>query len=1410
MSTTTHHHGDSTSPPLRVLLLEDNPRDAKLTVRLLEGGGFRMQSEVTDSLECFGKCLEKADYDVIVSDFNLRNWTALDALETLKRSGKDIPLIVVTGSLGDEAAAECIKQGAADFVLKDRPARLPTAIQRALDEKRHRTENQRDFETISRLATIVESSDDAIIGKSLDGVITSWNKGAEKLYGYPTAEVLGQPISIVAPSDRAEEMGKILASLRSGTLIERFETVRVRKDGSRIDVSLGIFPLRDTSGRITGAASIARDITEHKRAEESLRESAKRARIVAESVTDVIYEWDLKDKIEWHGDVDSLMGYPAGGFPRTMGAWAATLHPEDLERVRLAIQSQLKGEAAYNIEYRIAGKDGGWRWWSARGTVLRNDQGHAQHWVGAVTDITERKQAQEEVIQSRQMLKSVLDTIPERVFWKDRNIVYLGCNQAFALDAGLKDPAEIIGKTDYELAWKATAESYRTDDKLVMEQETPRLNYEEIQNRPDASLIWLRTSKLPLRDREGKVIGMIGTYEDITEHKRREEALRESEERFRATFENAGIGIALVDMQGRSFKSNPMLVQMLGYSKEELSRMTFPEYTHPDDREVEWQLFSELAAGKYEKYEIEKRFLKKDGGVVWGLVTVSLIKGRDGRPVCAVGMVLDVTERKRAEVKFQEQRNFIEAVLDSAQSAIIACDAHGSLTLFNQATRDIFGLPSESIPSEDWSQYYNLYHADGKTLMKKEDVPLFRALQGEKLSNVEVMVVPKRSEPRVLVTSGQPIIDAKGRNLGAVVVFHDITERKHAEGTLRVSEIRYRRLFEAAHDGILILDADSGEITDVNPFLTNLLGFSHAELLGKKLWEIGPLRDVFLSKAEFLELQTKGYVRYENLPLQTKAGKRVAVEFVSNVYLAGDQKVIQCNIRDITEQKQREAERTRLMTAIEQAAESVVVTDAEGIIEYVNPAFSIMTGYSREEALGKNPRFLKSGKQDAAFYASLWATILAGQVWRGEMINRRKDGGLYTGKMSITPVYNEHRKMTHIVAMKEDITARKLLEDQFRQAQKMEAVGRLAAGVAHDFNNLLTIIIGYSDLMLDQFGADNPMRAYTTAIKGAGEKAAGLTRQLLAFSRQQVLAPQVLDLNTLIANMTKMLKRLIGEDIDLVFNAGPSPAMVKADPGLIEQVLMNLAVNSRDAMPQGGKLTINTSPVQIDEAYNATHFTIPVGSYVMLAVSDTGCGMDKDTQAHIFEPFFTTKEVGKGTGLGLATVFGIVKQSGGSIWVYSEPGAGTTFKIYLPSVTGALRAAQENTVPAGGSETVLLVEDDASLRELARMVLVARGGYKVLESIGGKEARLFAGEYKGPIHLLLTDVVMPGMGGRELSEELATLRPEMKVLYMSGYTDDTVVRHGVLEEGMAFLQKPFTAESLLRKVRDVLDTRPHA
>ena len=388
-----------------------------------------------------------------------------------------------------------------------------------------------------------------------------------------------------------------------------------------------------------------------------------------------------------------------------------------------------------------------------------------------------------------------------------------------------------------------------------------------------------------------------------------------------------------------------------------------------------------------------------------------------------------------------------------------------------------------------------------------------------------------------------------------------------------------------------------------------------------------------------------------------------------------------------------------------------------------------------------------------------------------------------------------------------DITERKQLEQQFHQAQKMEAVGRLAGGVAHDFNNLLTAILGSADLVLDSLTPTIPERGEIEEIRKAALRAADLTRQLLAFSRQQVIAPTALNPNDVVTNMEKLLRRLLGEDVELRTVLTPEPGTVKADPSQLEQIVVNLAVNARDAMPEGGKLTIETQNVELDEAYTRGHLSAQPGSYVMLAVSDTGIGMDAATQARIFEPFFTTKEKGKGTGLGLATVYGIVKQSDGWIWVYSEPGHGTTFKIYLPRITEAAAPAAPSPVPpvsVRGSETVLLVEDDEMIRNLVQKVLKANG-YTVLVAASGHDALRLAGQHQGRIHLVMTDVVMPGINGREVAERLAAARAGIKVLYLSGYTDDAIVHHGVLEPGIAFLQKPFTPAVLARKVREVLE-----
>jgi PAS domain S-box-containing protein len=515
-------------------------------------------------------------------------------------------------------------------------------------------------------------------------------------------------------------------------------------------------------------------------------------------------------------------------------------------------------------------------------------------------------------------------------------------------------------------------------------------------------------------------------------------------------------------------------------------------------------------------------------------------------------------------------------------------------------------------------------------------------------------------------------------------------------------------------------------------------------------------------------------------------------------------------LQQTTDRKRAEAE--RLTVAIDQVAEMVVLTDAAGAIEYVNPAFESGTGYSRKEVLGKNPRLLKSGEHDAAFYQALWRTLGSGRTWRGRMRNRRKDGAIYTEEATISPVRSTAGAITGYLAFKRDITRDLGLEAQLRQAQKMESIGRLAGGVAHDFNNLLTVILSYVGLVLDEVPAGHPLREDILEIRRAGERAAALTGQLLALSRRQVLQPVRIDLNRLLEDMRKMLRRTIGEDIDLVQRPADTLGVVVADRSQLEQVIVNLVINARDAMPGGGKIIIETKDVDLEAGLAVQSQDVKPGPYVMLAVSDTGAGMDAQTRARVFEPFFTTKGTGKGTGLGLSTVYGIVTQSGGYISVYSEPGQGTSFKIYLPRVQGPSVDAGPTDTPPGTrarSETILVVEDEEALRRVIVKTLEA-AGYPVLEASRGAAALEAQGRHPGPIHLVLTDVVMPQMNGRMLVDELVKHRPAVKVLYMSGYTDDAVVHHGVLERGTQFLSKPFTATDLLRKVREVLERRPSA
>ena len=613
-------------------------------------------------------------------------------------------------------------------------------------------------------------------------------------------------------------------------------------------------------------------------------------------------------------------------------------------------------------------------------------------------------------------------------------------------------------------------------------------------------------------------------------------------------------------------------------------------------------------------------------------------------------------------------------------------------------------------------------------------------------------------------------------------------------------------IVESSGDAIIGQKLD-GTILSWNKGAETMYGYTEEEAKGRNISLIVP-EDRTDEKTEIHARVKKG----EPVPpfetvRKRKDGTLMDVSIKVSPILDSSTQVTGVSViaRDISDLKQAEKARARLALAVEHTAESVVITETDGTITYVNPAFEEITGYRREEVMGQNPRLLKSGRQGPEVYQAMWATLERGQAWTGTLINKRKDGSLYEAEAVISPVRDETGQLINYVAVERDVTHERHLEEQLRQAQKMEAIGQLAGGIAHDFNNLLTIITGYGQLLLEDLEPDDPRRLKMIEINKAANRAVVLTRQLLAFGRRQVLVSEVLDLNDVLSNMEKMLHRLISEDIELVIVQGESLGRARTDRGQIEQVIMNLALNARDAMPGGGRLTIETSNVELAGEHALIHPDVMPGSYVTLTVSDNGCGISREAQSRIFEPFFTTKEKGKGTGLGLSTVYGIVRQSEGYVFVSSEPGQGAAFRIYLP------RVKEQSDVPfppekgdgasPRGSETILLVEDEEAVRLLVKNILEGLG-YKILVATCGDEALALCKQHPAPIPLLLTDLVMPGMSGRELADCLKFLYPEMKLLYMSGYTDDSILRSGTLGVAEAFIGKPFTPQAIARKVRE--------
>jgi PAS domain S-box-containing protein len=864
---------------------------------------------------------------------------------------------------------------------------------------------------------------------------------------------------------------------------------------------------------------------------------------------------------------------------------------------------------------------------------------------------------------------------------------------------------------------------------------------------------------------------------------------------------------------------NKRMTEITGYTKDEINARGWYQTVYQDS-EIQGQATARMGwmcqGESFSQKEWE--ITRKDGHRRQILISTRIVPGEAGVTVLAV--MNDITEQKRAEEALRESEQRFRLITDNMADVVKIMDMNLHLTYVSPSIIRVSGFTVEE--------------AMGQTLeetITPDSLPrVHKAFEEEMKLEASGIADPERTRIMELEAYRKDgttiwvevnlsfIRDKDQKPVGILSTIRDINKRKLSEKALELSEEKFSKAFKASPAWVVISTLDEGRYLEVNDAFLKSTGFSREEVIGKTAFELNIWVNPEDRKRILTDLNEKGFARNVEVKLCKKSGEVLNILLSAEIIEIAGQKYMLSTSLDITERKKAEdslrSSEERYRTLVESISDAILLLDTERRIVSCNQAFYNLYGYEPNEIIGKSVQILHRSDENFSSFGELAYPVLRKEgFFRGEWEHLHKVGTEIPVEVTLSSIKSSDDSLFGYVKVMRDITARKRaekemasLQEQLRQSQKMEAIGRLAGGIAHDFNNILAVIKGICDLSLLDLREGDPLYENLKEIDRSTENAAGLTRQLLAFSRKQIFEVKVLDLNQVIQRLAKMLRRILGEDIDLATFFTEELGRVKVDPGQMEQVIINLSVNARDAMPGGGKLTFETANVELDESYAYRHIGAKPGSYVMLSISDTGAGMTPEVRERIFEPFFTTKEKGKGTGLGLSTVYGIVKQSGGNVWVYSEPGKGTTFKIYLPRVDEPLEEKEEKVIQEvpTGSETVLVVEDGEAVRKLT-VRLLKKQGYKVLEAPDGGQAFILCEQYHEPIHLILSDVVMPGINGRELVDRLQRIHPEARSLYMSGYTDNVIVHHGILMNGVEFIQKPFTLENLARKVREALD-----
>ena len=1150
-----------------------------------------------------------------------------------------------------------------------------------VDYERQRQDSKALEESEERYRRIVETANEGIWSMDEHFRTNFVNEHMAKMLGYDQSEVIGRSVEWLMLEDVLVDHRKKMEDHQKG-LGGSYERRFRHKDGSSVWTLVSAKAQVDDDGRFKGFLAMLTDITERKKLGEALRESEETYRMLFHEMLSGFARNEIICDPEGR-PIDSRYLAVNPAFERLTGLKAE------------AVQGKRMLEVFPSLEPN---------WIETFGRVAQTGEpAHFESFVSALgvwfevmafcpapnqyactfSDITERKRAEDELRDSNEMLAAILDAVPQSIFWKDLDGVYLGCNENFAKTAGVESVNQIIGKTDYDLPWPpAHADGYCDDDREVLLGNQPKEHIVEKVHRADGTKIWVDTTKVPLRDDAGKPYGLLGVFEDITERKHAEDALREQDQMLREMSRIGKIGGWTFDPVTLESTWTEEVASIFERGPEDRHEVLHPDvkfgfslFEGESLRLIESAVTQAIEHGK--PYDLELEVFTPKGNHKWVRTIAQPVK-REGQIVLVKGCLQDITELKKAEDALQNTSRRLRTAVEAANIGLWDWDLKTNEVFYSPEWKRQIGYEEHEI-SNAFSEWESRIHPDDL----------------------------EQAVKRVRTYLEDPWRD-----------YENEFRLRHKDGSYR-------------------------------------------------------------------------WIRVQGSLLHDEQGNPV--------------RMLGCHL-DVTEQKRSQDAQLRLAAAIEQSAESVVIMDAHGSIEYANPAFERITGYSKDEVIGKHLQFLRSDAHDESFYLNLENSIRNGDTWKGRFIGRKKDGEHFFEDTTISPVRNSAGTVTNFVQLGHDVSERLELERQLFQAQKMESIGTLAGGIAHDFNNLLTVIQGYSELILMGTEKEAPHYSDLKAINFAATRGANLVKRILTFSRKIETEPRPIDLNEEIRNAKKLLDRTLPKMIETQLALAKNLERVNADPGQMEQILLNLAVNARDSMPDGGKFIIETRNVILDRDYCATHVEASPGEYVMMKVSDTGHGMEREVVHRIFEPFFSTKKPGEGTGLGLAMVFGIVKGHGGHITCYSQPGVGTAFHIYLPVIHHQDRDEEIVTrqEPAGGTETLLLVDDEEFIRDLGTRILTA-AGYSVLFAENGEDALEIYEEKRSAVALVILDLIMPKMGGMDCLTRLLALNPEVKVVIASGLLPMAETKEAIRTKAKGFVGKPFERTKLLKAVRSVLD-----